>query len=146
MLTSYFCRFLLMCNTNNFIFQSHILASVNSKYSDSSLWFMYEHQQPHLTIASGIHVAGSTKGTHLSSWQEYKNIKGWPLWFIIVLFFFVLRQCWLQYVHYNTAWKRILMNAAIKLANKRCYTWLRFTKYHTEEFLASFLITLVIIS
>lgn len=64
-----------MYNTNNFIFQSHILASVNSKYCDSGLRFMYEHQQPHVTIASGIHVPGSTKGTHLSSWQEYKNIK-----------------------------------------------------------------------
>lgn len=30
---------------------------------------------------------------HTSSWQEYKTIKLCPLWFIIVIFLFVLKQC-----------------------------------------------------
>lgn len=57
-------RFLLMNKTDNFIFQSHILVSVKSKFCDLSIWLMYEQQWPHVAIALGIHVSGSTKGTY----------------------------------------------------------------------------------
>lgn len=57
--------FLLVYNATNFIFQSHILVSVNWKFCNSSLWLMYEQQWPHVAIASGIYVSGSTKGTHI---------------------------------------------------------------------------------
>lgn len=80
-------RFLLMYNMTNFIFQSHILVSVNWKFCDSSLWLLYEQQWPHVAVASGIHVSGNTKGTHLSSWQEYKNMKCCPLWYYIYFSF-----------------------------------------------------------
>lgn len=86
-------QILLIFNTINFIFQLRILVSVNWKFCDASLWLMYEQQWPHVAIASGMHVSGSTKGTHLSPWQEYKNVKWFPLWFIIVIFLFVLKQC-----------------------------------------------------